>query len=409
MPRMLPAITFWLCSALLAWVYLGYPLLVGLVARVRPMRLELRDPPPTLTVAIAVHNGEAEIADRIADVIAQSDASTHITQILVGSDGSTDGTDAIVTTIAATDPRIVLLSLPREGQSATQNALLGAASGDVIVLTDVETRYQPGCIHALAETFRDPRVGCATGRLEWRGERSTVTSADEGLYWRYERRLRDLESRGGFLAAVTGALLAARRRSAHPVPPSASMDQLIPLYMRQQGMAVVYVPDAVATDRPISGTREQFESRARTATQGIRANLAMVGRLTPWHQPRAFLSIWSHKLARWATPWLILGAAGSGLALAATGSTTYGIVPAATVLGLGGAAGAQAIASRGRRPPRLLAMCRSFAIVNIAFALAWINLIRGRRFETWTTRRSGEQGTVALASGTDSRRGDTIS
>lgn len=406
---MLAPIVFWLTIGLLGWVYVGYPILVALVARLRPVRLTMTDPVPTITVAIAVHDGEAEIADRIADVLAQDDGRIQITEILVGSDGSTDRTDAIAREFASRDPRIRLLSLPRGGQSATQNALLAASSGDILVLTDAETRYGPGCLAALAEVFRDPRVGCATGRLDWRNEDATETSQNEGLYWRYERTLRELESRAGFLAAVTGALLAVRRANCRAVPPSTSMDQVIPLYAREQGRIVVYVADAIATDRPISGIREQFSNRARTATQGIQANLSMVGRLTPWRHLTAALSIWSHKLMRWATPWLIAGAAASGLALAIDGRPAYGVVPALTVFGLLAAIGAQAMTVAGARPPRIMAFCRAFSVVNLAFAVAWINVLRRQHFETWTTHSSKRSPGVGLADGGDAGRTNAAS
>ena len=189
------------------------------------------------------------------------------------------------TGLAARDPRIRLLALPRRGQTATQAALFEAARGEAVVLTDAETRFAPGCLAALAEALRDPRVGCVTGRLEWRDEAATATSAQEGLYWRYERRVREIESRAGLLTAVTGALFAVRASAYRSVPPTASMDHLLPLYVREAGGLVMYVPAAVATDRPISGLREQFRNRTRTATRGIRANLSMVGPLAPWRRP----------------------------------------------------------------------------------------------------------------------------
>jgi cellulose synthase/poly-beta-1,6-N-acetylglucosamine synthase-like glycosyltransferase len=401
---MLAAIVFWLTIGLLGWVYVGYPVLVALLARLRPLRLTLTNASPTLTVAIAVHDGEGEIGDRIANVLHQVDGRTHISEVLVGSDGSTDRTDSIVRDLASGDPRIRLLSLPRGGQSATQNALLAASSGEVLVLTDAETRYLPGCLAALADVFRDPRVGCATGRLDWRDENATATSQNEGLYWRYERTLRELESRAGFLTAVTGALLAVRRTTCRAVPPSTSMDQVIPLYAREQGQSVVYVADAIATDRPISGLREQFWNRARTATQGIQANLSMVGRLTPWRHATPALSIWSHKLMRWATPWLIGGAALSGLVLALDGASAYGVVPILVLVGLAAAVGAQVMTIAGWRPPRFMAFCRAFSVVNLAFAMAWINVLRRQHFETWTPYGSTRPPGVGLADSGDAER-----
>ncbi|MBA3778627.1 MAG: hypothetical protein H0X16_04910 [Chloroflexi bacterium] len=143
------------------------------------------------------------------------------------------------------------------------------------------------------------------------------------------RPVRELESRADMLTAVTGALLGVRASAYRPVPPTASMDHLLPLYVREAGGLVVYVGGAVATDRPISGLREQLRNRTRTATRGIRADLSMVGPIAPWRRPGPALAIWSHKLLRWATPWFVLLVAGSGLVLAVGGATGYLLAPVA--------------------------------------------------------------------------------
>lgn len=382
----------WVPTGLLVWVYLGYPLAVWLVGRLIPQRLEPTGSAPALSVAIAVHDGADLIEERIRDAFAQESSGARVAEVLVGNDGSTDATGSIVRRLAAKEPRLRLLDLPRAGQTPTQSALFGAASGDVVVLTDAETRFEPGCLAALAGAMRDRRVGCATGRLAWRNVDATATSANEGLYWRYELLVRDLESRAGFLTAVTGAILAVRRSMYRPVPASASMDHLLPLYVREAGGLVVYVASALATDRPISGLREQFRNRTRTATRGIRANISMIGRLAPWGHPRAALSIWSHKLLRWATPWLVLWSAAGGASLTVGGNPAYAFLPAALVGGLTAAATGQALAGSGRRPPRLLAFARAFAVINAAFARAWIDVAMGRRIAAWQATRYEREG-----------------
>jgi cellulose synthase/poly-beta-1,6-N-acetylglucosamine synthase-like glycosyltransferase len=376
-------LVFWTASLLFAWVYAGYPVLVAAAGRLRPIRLDSQGPTPSLSVAIAVHDEAVNIAERIVDVFAQETSGAQIREVLVGSDGSTDGTDEIVARLARAEPRLRLLSLPRGGTTPAQHAMFEAATGEVVLLTDAETRFAPGCLAALVAAFRDPRVGCATGRLEWYDEDATATSRNEGLYWRYERRVRTLESRAGFLTAGTGAILAVRRSCYRPVTATTGMDHLLPLFVLEQGRLVVLVGDAVATDRPITGLREQFRNRARTATRGIEANLSMVGRLAPWRHPRAALAVWSHKVLRWATPWLVLTAAGSGALLAAGGRPLYAIAPAAVAAG--GLAGvlAHAISRTGRKPPRAIAFARAFAVVNLAFAIGWWNVLRGKRIEAW--------------------------
>ena len=379
---MLPEIAFWTSTGVLAWVYAGYPATAAVLARLRPVVLTPTSAPPTLTVAIAVHDEADHIAERIDDALAQAGSGAPL-EVLIGSDGSSDATEAIVTAYALRDPRVRLLALPRSGQTATQAALFAAARGEAVVLTDAETRFAAGCLAALAEALRDPRVGCVTGRLEWRDEAATATSTQEGLYWRYERRVRELESRAGLLTAVTGALLAVRSSAYRAVPPSASMDHLLPLYVREAGGLVVYVPDAVATDRPISGLREQLRNRTRTATRGIRANLSMVGTLAPWRRPGPAVAIWSHKLLRWATPWLVLIVAGAGLVLGLGGGPIYLVAPLGVAALAATAAAAHLLIGSGRHPWRAVTFVRSFAVVNVAFATGWLNVIRGREIEVW--------------------------
>jgi cellulose synthase/poly-beta-1,6-N-acetylglucosamine synthase-like glycosyltransferase len=377
------AAAFATATLLLLWVYAGYPAVVALAARLRPIHLAAATDARSVTVAIAVHDEAGEIARRIADALAQDSPASPILEVLVGSDGSTDGTEAVVEAIAGADPRVRLLALPRAGQTPTQHALFAGARGDIVVLTDAETRYAPGALARLCAPFADPRVGAATGRLEWRDEGATATSRSEGLYWRYERRVRGLESRAGWLTAVTGAFLAVRRSAYRPVPPMASMDHLLPLYVREQNGFVVYVPEAVATDRPISGLREQFRSRSRTATRGIRANLSMAGRLAPWRRPSAALAIWSHKLLRWATPLLVLVAGAASASLGLGGWTPGWIAPVLVVAWLAAAVIAHALVRAGRTPPRAIAFARAFTVVNVAFAVAWLNVVRRRRIEAW--------------------------
>ena len=368
---------------LVVWVYVGYPIVAFIAGSVRPWRPQPSGARPSVTIAIAVHDEEGQIAERLADAFAQEADGFRLEEVLVGSDGSSDDTDRIVAAFALREPRVRLVALARAGQTAAQAALFALATGDVVVLTDAETRFQPGCLAALLDAFRDPRVGAATGELEWRNADATATSENEGLYWRYERRIRALESRAGWLTAVTGAILAVRRSSYRPVPPSASMDHLLPLYVREMGGAVVLVRDARATDRPISGLREQFRNRTRTASRGLRANLSMVGRLSPTRHPEASLAIWSHKILRWATPILVGIGVLAAIVEASTGSGAGFVVVTLALLGVASAALGQAIASTGRRPVRPLAAARAFAIVNLAFARAWLDVVRGRRIESW--------------------------
>ena len=47
------------------------------------------------------------------------------------------------------------------------------------------------------------------------------------------------------------------------------------------------------------------------------------------------------------------------------------------------AAAGHLLIGAGRHPWRAVTFVRSFAVVNIAFATGWLNVIRGREIEVW--------------------------
>jgi cellulose synthase/poly-beta-1,6-N-acetylglucosamine synthase-like glycosyltransferase len=284
--------------------------------------------------------------------------------------------------MAAADPRIRLLDLPRSGQTESQNSIFEESHGEVVVLSDAETRFAPGCLAALVAPFSDPRVGATTGRLTWLDVGDSATARDEGAYWRYEQRIRRWESHAGWLTAVTGAVLAVRRSTYRRIPSHASMDQVLPLEAAARGLIVLAVADAGATERPVANFRAQFRNRTRTATQGIRANLSMARSLPPWRRPAAALAIWSHKLLRWGTPILLMLSAIGALILAVSGSPLY-VIPIAAGLLLIAVGGIGWVMMRSGPMPRWASFPFSIIVVNLAFLSAWLNVVRGRRIEAW--------------------------
>ncbi|MBA2569546.1 MAG: glycosyltransferase [Chloroflexi bacterium] len=375
-------VLFWLSAAVIGWVYAGYPVAAAISGRWRPFRLRTDGPgPAVVTVGIAIHDEAKEIESRVANVLEQ-DLDAEL-EIIVASDGSTDGSDEIVERLGAADPRVHLLRLSRGGQTASQNALVAEASGDVIVLTDAETRFEPGCLRALVRPFADRRVGCTTGVLEWRNRSDSRTTRHEGFYWRYEQAVRSAETRAGWLTAVTGALLAVRRDLVEAVPTHSSFDHIVPLQVRAAGKVVLAVPEARATDRVVSRLRNQFHDRSRTATRGIGANLSMAGRLAPWRHPTAALAIWSHKLLRWGSPWAALAGTAAAARLVSKGQNAYA-VPLAMSMALPVMAATEFVARRaGRRGTRLGSAALAATVVNAAFLRGWINLVGRRRITIW--------------------------
>jgi hypothetical protein len=109
----------------------------------------------------------------------------------------------------------------------------------------------------------------------------------------------------------------------------------------------------------------------------------MMWRLNPIRHPGAAVAVWSHKLLRWATPWLCGVAVLSATMLALTSHGAYAVVPLLAAVSIVAGIVGDVMAKRGHRPPRALALVRALLVVNIAFARAWVNVMVGRKIETW--------------------------
>ena len=136
-----PATLFWLCIAGVFYIYIGYPLLIGLLAHWFP-RPVLKSPNTlTATVIIAGYNEAPRLAGKIENILSVHGAD-RIQQILIGSDGSTDQPEAALASIQ--DSRVKLVTFPeRRGKPSVLNDLIPQATADILILMDVRQRLHP--------------------------------------------------------------------------------------------------------------------------------------------------------------------------------------------------------------------------------------------------------------------------
>jgi len=96
---------------------------------------------PVVSVVMPVYNAAATVAQSMHSVLAQTHAGV---ELLVVDDCSRDGSAAVVDDVAATDPRVVTLRLPRNGGvAAARNAGIEAASGDYMAFLDSDDWWHP--------------------------------------------------------------------------------------------------------------------------------------------------------------------------------------------------------------------------------------------------------------------------
>ncbi|HET6830533.1 MAG TPA: glycosyltransferase, partial [Solirubrobacterales bacterium] len=305
----LAAKIFWGSIAGLLHTHVTYPLSLAALGRLRG---HATPPPPTgdrpkVSLIVAAFDEAGVIEAKVADALAQ-DWPRERLELIVASDGSADRTVELARAAGAD----LVLDLPRGGKIATQNAAVERASGEILAFSDANSSWEPGALAALVAAFEDPGVGYASGRVSFADPDG---DNEEGLYWRYEMAVRGLESEAGGITAGNGAIYAVRRAAYRFLGPSRSHDLSFPFLLRKDGWRSVDVAAARATEKMVPTIEGEF-ARKRRMMAGL-ADIVVGDRM--WdlrgYGPLYAYEVFSHRLLRYASPFLHVLAFAANLAL----------------------------------------------------------------------------------------------
>jgi cellulose synthase/poly-beta-1,6-N-acetylglucosamine synthase-like glycosyltransferase len=360
---------------LLGYTYAGYPIAIGLLARLAPWRPKpvAGAAPPRVTICMPVFNGAAYLPAKIRSLFAQSYPADRF-EILVYLDGATDDSEAIARELAASPEAAgrlrVIVSAERKGKPTALNVMGAAATGDLLLLNDVRQPLSPNAAAALVAAMADDAVGCATGNLVLAG------GAGSGVYWRYENWIRLQESRFRGVVGMTGPIAMMRRRDLRPLPEDLILDDVwIPMQLGLEGKRVAFVPEAQAHDDAFEDDRE-FRRKARTLAGNYQLFARMPALLSPFANRIWFETI-SHKIMRLAAPWLLVL-----LAMTSASAALAGTSLAMRVL-FAGQVAFYAAAALGSRGGRLAGVARTFVVLNAAAMAGLYRHLTGRQRVTW--------------------------
>ena len=371
-------VLFWISALIVAYVYVGYPCLLAVWARLadrRPRAVPFEAAGwPAISIVIAARNEAPRLPARIRNLLDQ--AYPGRSEIIVVSDGSTDAPAAA---LAVFGTSVRLIDVPAGGKPLALNAGVAAASGDVLVFADARQHFAPGTLAALVSNLSDPSVGGATGELVLDCEQQDAdTSVGEGigLYWKYEKSLRRNESRVWSTLGATGAIYALRRHCWTPLPAGTLLDDVLePMRAVLNGSRIVFEERAIAYDR--ASIDAAAESRRKTRTlAGNYQILAQEPRLLlPFVNP-VWLQYVSHKVGRLVVPWALIGLFVASLALA-RGNVFYAVPLAAQGVFYGLALAGAMFHAR----ERFARIAFTFVMMNVAAVAGLAALRRGR--EVW--------------------------
>ncbi|HEY4280441.1 MAG TPA: glycosyltransferase [Conexibacter sp.] len=388
-------IVFWLCAALVAYAQVGYGLLLALLAKALPLPAGRAKPAPLaaagddaapadvatpgtrdsdaalpfVTVIVAAYQEEAVIAEKIANLQALDYPADRL-EIVVACDGSPDATPQRAREAGAD----IVLELPRGGKIRAQDAGVRHAQGSIVAFSDANAFWEPDALRKLVAPFAGaPEVGYVCGQVSFVSEGGTN---QEGLYWRYEMAIRSLESRLASVTGGNGAIYATRRASYFEVDPIMGHDLSFPFNMVKRGWRALYAADARATEKMVPSIEGEFARKRRMMTHGW--PIVLRGGLLKFrgYGGRYGLMIFSHRVLRYATPFLHAALLSTSVVLARRGRPYA--VALFLQLGLIAAAGLARVI-----PARPFLVARYYVLTTAALGAGLLDVLREETEAGW--------------------------
>lgn len=367
-------ILFWITAALIAYAFVGYPLLLGVLGRIFPFRPNRGNHELHALVIVPYYNEADRVADKIENCIKKV---LHVKNrtLVFASDGSDDQSDEIV---QSQKPKSAFFyrADKRVGKTELVNQVAARYTSDIIVINDLDTTLMPGAVESLLSWFADPRVGAVAGvRTVEQGQGPTYRQ-----YLRLNTLLLDLESKIGRLVGASGNLYGFRRDLLVRLPGHTQDDLIYPLKAVLEGGVSIQDKNACVQTRNPQQTKTDFVRIRRIVARAF-SSLAYLGGAL-FKDPLLCLCLFSHKILKWfLLPLLVVNLCAAAFsafgqnpglyrwAFAVWGAVLFGVI-ALTIVGK----------ITGRK---WMLVPANALVMTLAMTAGWAAFVFKKRYVTW--------------------------
>lgn len=295
-------IYFWIALIIVFYTYLGYGILIFFLVKIKELisaniKSKEEDSLPEVTLLIAAYN-EEDIIDEKMENCLQIKYPEDKLKIVWVTDGSTDSTNA---KLSQYDKVKVYFSPERKGKSAAINRVVPLIESPIIVFTDANTMINDLSVSFIIDSFQDPKVGCVAGekRISM-SDSESLSAGGEGIYWKYESFLKDMDSRLYSAVGAAGELFAIRRSLYEEIRPDILLDDfLLSMKIAAKGYVIRYCREAYAVEQGSLNINEERKRKVRISAGGIQSVLILAKILNPVKYPTLFFQYISHRVLRW--------------------------------------------------------------------------------------------------------------
>lgn len=318
-------IIFWICAFVVFYTFFGYGIIIWIAVKIKERfsRLEtfpMKEEFPDVTLLIAAYNEEDIIAQKMENCRALKYPQDKFHLVWV-TDGSTDLTPKLLSGY----PENTVLHQPgRSGKTEALNRAMKYVSTPYVIMTDANTALNEDAIYLIIRKFDNPHVGCVAGekKVISSGENAAAT---EGLYWKYESFLKDLDDRLNSAMGAAGELIAIRRELWTDIPKGTLGDDMfVSMGVIRKGYKIAYCKQAYAAEKPSADIREEKKRKVRLAGCAMQNVVTLKDLMNPFKYGLTAFQFVSHRVLRWVlTPSCLILLLLSNLAMVLMGAPQF--------------------------------------------------------------------------------------
>jgi len=289
--------------------YFFYPLLLFTFSRKGKVRkvYSSNEDLPGVTILMAAYNEEAVIGEKILSVFNTNYPLNKI-KFIIGSDSSTDRTNNIVRSFSENHPSVSLVEFKgRTGKIGIINELVKLCDTEIMILTDANVFFEKETIFNLIRYFKDDKVAQVCANIIKVSDTNLGIARQEKTYMALENKIKLQESiNWNIVIGAEGGCYAIRRKNFSPVPSNFCVDDFyISMNIIEQGKQIVFDEEAICYEDVSISSAVEFARKVRIS-MGNFQNLARYKKLLlPFWRGSSY-ALWSHKVLRWLTPFLLI-------------------------------------------------------------------------------------------------------
>ena len=291
-------IIFWILLSIVLYSYIGYGIFLYILVLLKRLFIKPKtfnkNYEPEVTLFVAAYNEKDYIEEKLQNHFNLNYPKEKVKHIWV-TDGSDDGTPEL---LKKYDNVEVYHKNSREGKIGALNRGIDFVKTPIVIFSDGNTTLSKDSIKIIVDLFKNPKVGCVAGekRIILKNIDAAAGSG-EGIYWKYESKLKQLDAELYSVVGAAGELFAIRTELFEKVEPDTLLDDfIISLRIIKKNFIIQYNPNAYAMETASANIKEELKRKVRISAGNIQSIIRLKELLNPFKYGIFTFQYISHKV-----------------------------------------------------------------------------------------------------------------